>query len=75
MQTEQLLKVSKCLRNQGRTKSGGLVDRKLVEAFPTPVILLLAVSRRLFCFGSVVSLDVVCRYLSLFFLYINIQID
>ena len=38
------------------------------------VILLLAVQRRLFCFGSSVILDVVCRYLSLFLLYINIEI-
>ena len=30
-----------------------------------PVILLLAVPRRLFCFGSLVVLDVVFRYLSL----------
>ena len=29
---------------------------------------------RLFCFGSLVILDVVCRYLSLFVLYINIEI-
>ena len=35
-----------------------------------PVILLLAVPRRLFCFGSLVILDVVCRYLSLFLFYI-----
>ena len=39
-----------------------------------PVILLLAVPRRLFCFGSLVVLDVVFRYLSLFLLYINIKI-
>ena len=49
-----------------------LVDHKLVDV-PT-VILLLAVPRRLFCFGSLVILDVVIRYLSLFFLYINIEI-
>ena len=35
---------------------------------------LLAVPRRLFCFGSLVILYVVCRYLSLFMLYININI-
>ena len=39
-----------------------------------PVILLLAVPRWLFCFGSLVVLDVVFRYLSLFFLYINTKI-
>ena len=33
-----------------------------------------AVPRRLFCFGSLVVLDVVFRYLSLFLLYINIKI-
>ena len=38
---------------------------------PPPVILLLTVPRRLFCFGSLVILDVVCRYLLLFLLYIN----
>ena len=41
---------------------------------PPPVILLLAVPRRLFCFGSLVILDVVCRYLSLFLLYFNFEI-
>ena len=41
---------------------------------PPPVILLLAVQRRPFCFGSLVVLDVVFRYLSLFVLYINIKI-
>ena len=30
--------------------------------------------KRLFCFGSLVVLDVVFRYLSLFLLYINIEI-
>ena len=39
-----------------------------------PAILLLAAPRRLFCFGSLVILDVVCRYLLLFLLYINIKI-
>ena len=39
------------------------------------VILLLAVPRRLFCFGSLVLLDVVFRYISLFLLYINIKIS
>ena len=39
-----------------------------------PVILLLAVPRRLFYFGSLVVLDVMFRYLSLFLLYINIKI-
>ena len=33
-----------------------------------PAILLLAVPRRLFCFGSLVILDVACRYLSYFVL-------
>ena len=32
-------------------------------------ILLLAIPRRLFCSGSLVILYVVCRYLSLFLLY------
>ena len=49
----------------------GLVDRKLVEA---PQFLLLAVPRRLFCFGSLVILDAARCYLWLFTLYINIEI-
>ena len=39
-----------------------------------PVNLLLAVPRRLYCFGSLAVLDVVFRYLSLFLIYINIKI-
>ena len=49
----------------------GLIDRKLVEAAPhphPPVILLLAVRRRLFCFGPLV----IYRYS---FLYIKIKKD
>ena len=42
---------------------------------PTPVILLLAVPRRLFCFGSLVVLDVVCGYFLLFLLDIKIEIE
>ena len=41
------------IQNQGR----GLIDRKLAKA-PPRVILLLAVPKRLFCFGSLVVLDV-----------------
>ena len=55
-------------QNQGR----GLVDRKLVQALP--VISLLAVPRRLFCFGFFVILDVARCYLWLVSLYINIEI-
>ena len=40
------------------------VGRPQTSSSP-PVILLLAVPRRLFCFGSLVVLDVVFRYLSL----------
>ena len=47
----------------------GLVDHKLVKA-PLPVILLLAVPRQLFCFDSLVILDLVCRCLSLSLFYI-----
>ena len=39
-----------------------------------PIILLLAVPMRVFCFDSLVLFDVACRYLSLFLLYINIKI-
>ena len=38
-----------------------------------PVILLLAVPRRLFWFGSLVVLDVVCSYVLLFLSDINIE--
>ena len=55
-------------QNQGR----GLVDRQLVKA--PQKFLLLAVPRRLFCFGSLVILDVARCYLWLFTLYINIKI-
>ena len=53
-------------QNQGR----GLVDHKLLKA---PAFVLLAAPRRLFCFCSLVIVDVVCRYFSLFVLYINIE--
>ena len=51
----------------------GIVGRPQTSSSP-PEILLLAVARRFFCFGSLVILDLVCRYLSLFLLYINIKI-
>ena len=38
------------------------------------VISMLAVPRGLFCFGSLVILDVACCYLWLFSLYVNIKI-
>ena len=38
-----------------------------------PVVSSLVVPRRLFCFGSLAILDAVCRYLSLFLLYIKIK--
>ena len=38
-----------------------------------PMILLLAVPGRLYCFGSLVILDVVCRYLSLFLYKIDVK--
>ena len=56
------------IQNQGQ----GLVDHKLVQAHQQ--FLLLAVPRRLFCFGSLVILDVARCYLWLFTLYINIKI-
>ena len=61
-----------CLRNHGRTKGEGW---SIAIWFKPPSNLLLAVPTRLFCFGSLVVLDVVCRYLLLFVLYINIEID
>ena len=59
----------KTLLLQGLSEHGFYGDLK------PPAILLLAVPRRFFCFGSLVILViVVCRYLSLFVLYINIEI-
>ena len=49
------------------------VGRPQTSSSP-PIILLLAVPRRLFCFGSLVVLDAVFRYLSLFLSYTNIKI-
>ena len=60
-----------CLINQGRIKGESL---STVNKLSPQVILLLAVPRGLFCFGSLVSLVVVCRYLSLFSLYIYTKI-
>ena len=55
-------------QNKGRE----LVDRKLVEA-PPPVVLLLAIQGWLFCFSSLVVLDVVCGYLLFSSLDIKIE--
>ena len=57
--------------NQGRTK--GEVGRSQTNLSPT-VISLQAVPRGLFCFGSLVILDVARCYLWLFSLYINMKI-
>ena len=57
-------------RNQSRTKDKSWSNANLL----TPVILLLAVPRRLFCFGSLITLDVACCYLWLFSLNINFKI-
>ena len=46
---------------------------RLVVFFCSGISVVLAVQRRLFCFGSLVILDVVCRYISLFLLYINMK--
>ena len=57
-------------QNQGRR----LVDRKLVNPPPPPSFFLLpTVSRRLFCFGSLVVLDVVCDYVLFSLLDIKIE--
>ena len=53
---------------------GWSTANKLKPPPPPPVNSLLAVPMRLFCFGSLVVLDVVFRYLSLFLLYIDIKI-
>ena len=64
---------------------GGMTDRQGQTNMPlnfnvwgikseSQYLLLLAVPRRLFCFGSLVILDVARCYLWLFTLYINIKI-
>ena len=61
------------MSNEPRQNLGrGLVNHKLVQA--PQYLLLLAVPRRLFLFGSLVILDVARCYLWLFTLYINIKI-
>ena len=60
------------LGSRGGAGGRGLVSRGLVEA--PRWFLLLAVPGRLFCFGSLVILDVARCYLWLFTLYINIKI-
>ena len=74
--------VRRCLSGEPKQNQGrGLVDRKLVQGPspppipPLPVILLLDVPTRLFCFGSLVISDVACHFLSLFLLYVNIKTD
>ena len=68
---QKVLLFQRCRGTKAELKAR--VGRPLTSRSPQ-VILLLAVLRRLFCFGSLVILDVVCRYLSLFFLFINIKI-
>ena len=60
---------------KGRTEGKGWSTANLLTPLRPQVNLLLAVSRRLFCFGSLMISDVVCRYLSLFLLCINKEID
>ena len=69
-----LNRTTKCLRNQGRIMGEGWSTANYLKPPTTPVILLLAIPRRLFCFGSLVILDVVSGHLSLLLLYINIEI-
>ena len=50
-----------------------VIDYRPQTGSSPPLILLLAVPRRLFCFGSSVVLDVVCGYGLLFLLSIKIE--
>ena len=62
-------------RDSGVAKAILKMSRNLVSVLETTtVILLLVVPRRLFCFGSLVVLDVVFRYLSLCLLYTNTKL-
>ena len=62
--------LSECKPRQNQVR--GLVDRELLEA---PSNFIAGRRKALFCFGSLVILDVVFRYLSLFLLYINMEIS
>ena len=66
--------VTKCLRNQGRNNGECWSTANLLKPSPPPVISLLAVPKRLFCFGLLVILDVARGYLWSFSFYINIEI-
>ena len=44
--------------------NGGRKNEPIKNRLP-PVILLLAAPRRLFCFGSLVILDVLCHYINI----------
>ena len=57
-------------QNQGQ----GLVDHKLFKSPNALVISFLAVPMRLFCFGSLVTLDVACCYLLFLLFDINVEI-
>ena len=52
------------------SKHNNRSDSKLVQA---PSNCIAGRPKTVFCFGSLVILDVMCRYLSLFLLYINIK--
>ena len=61
---------------KAESRARGLADRKLVQAPPPPPPsnFIAGFPRQLFCFGSLVILDVACCYLWLFSLYLNIKI-
>ena len=61
-----------CFADKPKQGEGWTTANKFKPPPPVPVISLLAVPRRLFCFGSLVILDVAYCYLWLFSLYINI---
>ena len=75
--------LSRCEGGVGRRPPRTCLSRALLSraradrpqtSWRPPVISLLAVPRLLFCFSSLVILDVACCYLWLFSLYINIKI-
>ena len=59
--------------NQGRTKGEGWSTRKHVKARPTSNFIA-GRPKAALLFGSLVILDVVCHFLSLFLLHINTKI-
>ena len=68
------MSLTKCLMNQGRTKGEGWSTAYYLKPpSPSPSNFIDGRPKVALLFGSLVILDVVCRYLSFFLSYINIK--